>query len=68
MEKVMCLGAIGVAAIMCLVFLADLFTGMPFSSGTPEGGDSPFILVDIGGIIGSLVVGYLGYNAYRDIK
>lgn len=65
MEKWMSIGSMVVAAIMFLVFMADLVAGVPFSGDYP---DSPFMLVDIGGIIGSLVVGYLGYNAYRDAK
>jgi hypothetical protein len=68
MEKWMSLGSIVVAAIMLLVFLADLIAGVPFSGSTPQGKESPFMLVDIGGIIASLVVGYLGYNAFRDSK
>jgi hypothetical protein len=68
MEKWMSLGSIVVAAIMLLVFLADIVAGWPFSGSTPPGKDSPFLLVDIGGIIASGVVGYLGYNAFRDAK
>lgn len=68
MEKGMCIGSIAVAVLMLVVFLADIIAGWPFSGSTPEGKDSPFLLVDIGGILGSLVVGYLGVNAYRDAK
>jgi hypothetical protein len=68
MEKWMCLGSIGVAVLLLIVFLLDLFAGVPFSSGTPQGESSPFMLVDIGGILGALVIGYLGWNAYRDVK
>lgn len=67
MEKWMCLGSIGVAAIMLLIFILDLVAGIPFSNGTP-GFESPFMLVDIGGIIGAGVLGYLGWNAWRDVK
>jgi hypothetical protein len=68
MEKWMCLGSIGVAVLLLIVFLLDLIAGFPFSSGTPQNESSPFMLVDIGGILGALVVGYLGWNAYRDVK
>ena len=68
MEKVMCLGSIGVAALLLIIFALDLFVGFPFSSSTPAGESSPFMLVDIGGILGALVLGYLGWNAYRDVK
>lgn len=68
MEKWMCLGSLGVAALLFLVFLLDLIAGFPFSSGTPEGESSPFMIVDIGGILASGVLGYLAWNAYRDVK
>jgi hypothetical protein len=68
MEKWMSIGSIVVAAIMLLVFLADIVAGVPFSGSTPAGKPNPFVLVDIGGIIAALVVGYLGYNAFRDAK
>jgi hypothetical protein len=61
MEKYMCYGALGVAALMFLIFLLDLVAGFPF-------GGSAFMLVDIFGLLASLVVGYLGYNALRDLK
>lgn len=68
MEKWLSLGSIVVAAIMFLVFFADLVAGVPFSGSTPEGKDNPFMLVDIGGIMAALVVGYLGFNAFKDSK
>jgi hypothetical protein len=61
MEKYMCYGALGVAGVMFLLFLLDLILGFPF-------GGSPFLLTDIFGLIASGVVGYLGYNALRDLK
>jgi len=67
MEKWMCRLSIGVAVIMLGVFLADMFAGMPFSNGQTVG-DSPFTLVDIGGALASLLLVYLSYNAYRDVK
>jgi uncharacterized integral membrane protein len=67
MEKWMCLGSIGVAVIMLLVFALDMATGMPFSNGKAVG-DSPFMLVDIGGIVGGVLLAYLGWNAYRDLR
>jgi hypothetical protein len=68
MEKWLCIGSIGVAVIMFILFLLDLIVGIPFSSAKPPGESSPFILVDIGGLLGAGVVGYLGWNAYRDVK
>lgn len=64
MEKWMCFAALGAAAVMLLVFVLDLVSGFPFGGS----GDNPFIIVDIFGILGSGVVGYLGFNALRDLK
>jgi hypothetical protein len=61
MEKYMCYGALGVAALMFLLFLLDLVAGFPF------GGDS-FMMADIFGLLASAVVAYLAYNASRDLK
>jgi hypothetical protein len=61
MEKYMCYGALGVAAVMFLLFLLDLLVGFPFGGGS-------FLLADIFGMLASLVVAYLGYNASRDLK
>ena len=61
MEKYMCYGALGVAALMFLLFLLDLLVGFPFGGG-------PFLLADIFGMLASAIVAYLGYNASRDIK
>jgi hypothetical protein len=61
MEKYMCYSALGVAGLMALLFLLDLIVGFPF-------GGSPFMTVDILGLIASGVVGYLGFNALRDLR
>ena len=61
MEKGLCYGALGIAALMLVVFLLDLVAGFPF-------GGSPFSVVDVFGIITSGVVGYLAWNASRDLK
>ncbi len=64
MEKWMCFVALGAAAVMLLVFLLDLVIGFPFGGS----GGNPFVVVDIFGIVASAVVGYLGFNALRDVK
>ncbi|MFO0851438.1 MAG: hypothetical protein U0871_23200 [Gemmataceae bacterium] len=64
MEKYMCYGALGVAAVMFLLFLLDFVVGIPFGGGL----SGPFLLTDIFGMIASGVVGYLGFNALRDLK
>lgn len=61
MQKWMCLGGMGVAAIAVLLCLLDLITGSPF-------GGAPYMLADIGGIIAGGTLIYLGYNAYQDVK
>lgn len=61
MEKYMCYGALGVAAVMFLLFLLDLVAGFPFGGGS-------FMMADVFGLLASAVVAYLGYNASRDLK
>jgi hypothetical protein len=60
MEKWMCWGAMGVAGVMGLVFLLDLFLGIPL------GGISKFI--DVVGVLAAGIVGYLGWDAWQDYK
>jgi hypothetical protein len=50
------------AALMLLVFVADLFTGAVF--GGPDG--NPFVTVDVIGALASGVVAYLGLSALKD--
>jgi hypothetical protein len=61
MEKYMCYAALGVAALMALLFLLDILVEFPF-------GGSPFLLVNIFGLLASAIVGYLGFNALRDLR
>lgn len=61
MSKALCYGALGIGALMMLVFLLDMVAGFPFGSG-------PFIAADILGFLASGLVAYLGYNALRDQK
>lgn len=61
MEKYMCYGALGVAALMALLFLLDLVAKVPF-------GGEAFMVADIFGLIASGIVAYLGFNALRDLK
>ena len=64
MEKWMCFAALGAAGLMLIVFLLDLIAGIPFGGS----GSNPFTIVDIFGILASIVVGYLAFNALRDVK
>lgn len=63
MEKGLIYGSLGVAALMLLVFLLDIAVGI-FGGGSPN----PFTTVDVFGIIAAGVVGYLAFNASKDLK
>jgi len=61
MEKALSYGALGIAALMLLLCLVDIFAGFPFGSG-------PFITYDVLGIIAAGIIGYLGFNSLKDLK
>jgi hypothetical protein len=61
MDKALCYGALGIGALMMLVFLLDLFVGIPFGGGN-------FVMGDVFGLLASAIVVYLGWNASRDLK
>jgi hypothetical protein len=61
MDKILSYGALGVAGLMGLAFLLDLVAGFPFGQG-------PFLIFDILGLLAAGIVGYLGFNALREIK
>jgi uncharacterized membrane protein YuzA (DUF378 family) len=61
MEKYLCYGALGVAGVMAVLFLVDIVAQMPFGGG-------PFVVADVLGLISSGMVGYLGFNASKDLK
>ena len=60
MEKWFCLGSMGVAGLLSLLFLLDMVLGMPF------GGVSLF--VDILGLLAGGLVLYLAFDAFRDLN
>ncbi len=62
MDKGLCYGALGISALMLVVFLLDLVAKVPF------GGAAVFGVVDVFGVIASGIVGYLAYNASRELK
>jgi hypothetical protein len=64
MEKYLCWAAMGVSGLFLVLFVLDLFTGIPF--GRPQG----FIwqLVDILGAIACAIVLYLGWDAFKDVR
>jgi hypothetical protein len=59
MEKWLCWGSIGVAGLLLLLFLLDLFTKFPFQGISPT--------VDVMGAICCAVLGYLGWSALQDL-
>jgi hypothetical protein len=60
MEKWLCVGSMGVAGLLLLLFLLDLLTGFPFGKVS--------FLADVLGILASGLVLYLGYDAFRDLR
>jgi hypothetical protein len=61
MDKALCYGALGIGALMLLVFILDLVAGFPF-------GGRDFVTGDIFGFLASAIVVYLAWNASRDLK
>ena len=61
MDKALCYGALGIGALMMLVFLLDIVAKVPF-------GGEQFVVGDIFGFLASAIVVYLGWNASRDLK
>jgi len=68
MEKWLCLGSLIAAGVLFFLFVLDLLVGFPFSAAVPADQSSPFMLVDIAGILATAVVGYMAWNAYRDVR
>jgi hypothetical protein len=60
MEKWLCWGTMGVAGVLLLLFLLDLFARFPF------GGLSR--VVDILGVLACGAVFYLGWDAWQDLR
>jgi hypothetical protein len=61
MDKALCYGALGIGALMLLVFILDLVAGVPF-------GGKDFVVGDVFGFLASGIVVYLAWNASRDLK
>lgn len=58
MEKWLCLGSMGVAGFLALLFLLDLVGFGPFGGA---------ILIDIVGLLACGLVAFLGWDAYKDV-
>ena len=61
MEKWLCWGAMGISGVLFILFILDLVT-----KSIPFGGLS--MVVDILGIVACGLVGYLGWDASRDLR
>jgi hypothetical protein len=61
MPKILCLIALVISAIILLIFLANLLIGVPF-------GNAGGILINIGMIVGSLVIGTFSVLTYLEIR
>ncbi|HKB41088.1 MAG TPA: hypothetical protein VKD72_31965 [Gemmataceae bacterium] len=60
MEKWLCWISMGVAGLLFLLFLLDILLKFPFSQVS--------MIVDILGLVTSGVIGYLAWDAYRDLR
>jgi hypothetical protein len=60
MEKWLCWGSMGVAGFLLLLFLLDMLLAFPFGRIS--------VMVDVFGMIGCGLVGYLAWDAYKDLR
>jgi hypothetical protein len=61
LSKNLVFGSFGVAGLVAVLALMDLFMQVPF------GGPSVSLVMDILFILSALIVGYLGWDAYKDM-
>lgn len=60
MDKWLCLGSLALSLVMLVLFACDLFIKRPF------GGIS--VTVDVLGLIASLLLGYIAFDAFRELR
>jgi len=60
MEKWLCWGSLGVAGILLLLFLLDMFFGIPF------GGIG--WIVNIIGVLACGLIGYLAWESFKELR
>jgi uncharacterized membrane protein len=60
MEKVLCWVAMAVSGLMLILFILDVAIKFPFGQTS--------VVVDILGVIACGVVGYLSWDAMKDLK
>jgi hypothetical protein len=59
MTKNVIIGSMGIAGVVALLAIVDLIVGFPFQGQ---------MLMDIMFIIGAGMVGYMGWDSYRDLR
>ena len=59
MAKNVIIGSMGVAGLVALLALLDLILGIPFQGQ---------MIMDIMFILGAAMVGYMGWDSYRDLR
>ncbi len=60
MEKWLCWGSLGVAGVLLVLFVLDLFMQIPFGRIS--------VTVDVLGALAALLVAYLAWDAYSDLR
>ena len=60
MSKALTIVGMVVAGLVGLIFLLDLLVGVPFSGAN--------LVMDIGAIIAAAILGYLSWDALRDVR
>ena len=60
MEKWLCWGSMGLAGVLLILFLLDMILGLPF-------GNMGWLINGIG-ILACGLVGYLGWESYKELR
>lgn len=60
MSKAMTIAGLVVSGLVALAFGADLALGVPFGRAQP--------MMDIGSLVGAGLLGYLSWNAMREVR
>ena len=60
MPKALAISSLVVAALLFLVFGLDAAIGIPFGKAS--------LMMDLGAVFSSLLLGYLSWSTYRDLK
>ncbi|MBT4867375.1 MAG: hypothetical protein HON53_19910 [Planctomycetaceae bacterium] len=59
MTKNVIIGSMGIAGVVALLAIVDLVVGFPFQGQ---------MLMDIMFLVGAAMVGYMGWDSYRDLR